>query len=30
MISKENPGSVDLEKRRLSEFCMHFRVRGDL
>lgn len=30
MLSMENPGSVDLKKRRLSEFCMHFRVRGDL
>jgi len=30
MLSTEKPGSVDLEKCRLSEFCMHFRVRGDL
>jgi hypothetical protein len=31
MLSTEKKTrSVDPEKCRLSEFCMHFRVRGDL
>jgi len=30
MFSKGKPDSVDLEKRKISEFCTYFRVRGDL